>query len=676
MSDQTAPLPPLSDAEARAFVGLGLTPGNWAALGPAPLLLRTDLRRPMQKDFPLLRELAALIGDDVGPTGNAEGFWSRCVPSMSTEVIALLGWHLAHGVERVQREKYLALLDESAEKFIRTTSPSPVACSVSSRVREAMEESLSHTTFAVHLPPIRHDLANFKEVGNLFNDMDWKQATVGDGLQMIATGLAALPVSERRRILESLWKIMRQCVPSSPRVANDCVDELRKLVEENLRSARSEPASNPTDVPILPELAIQVDPLPPVVEPAPQPVARSSAPPTRHTRPMIEVVTPTDFTPLTFAQAMERANATSVAQIREWLSTPESSKRFLFDDCRQDCAEVAILTDPATVPQSLWVIGDVHADVLSLANIIENADCVGKQEGREPHFVFLGDFVDRGRYDHETLLLLFGLIMRNPGRVCIIPGNHDIDLRWGDKARKFGVTIQPAEYCERLNGFIDSEQQTEQEQVELAQLMIEFWKTRPKAVFLPDGTMFSHGGFPHTDVHDSLKTRADLGAKKCVDDFLWARLSESMKKRPNRGNRGHEFGWKDFAQFCRVMNEQLGIPVQRLIRGHDHVAARWLLPADYQDNPVLTINAMGWRLDGEPEPTDGPHPYPVVARHAPDSLPLIVRLRLDPREVDLAQGKNPSPGSADAECDSTPQNPASSVQSYALDSPPRIDPEP
>ena len=136
------------------------------------------------------------------------------------------------------------------------------------------------------------------------------------------------------------------------------------------------------------------------------------------------------------------------------------------------------------------------------------------------------------------------------------------------------------------------------DRIEMAKLLIEFCKTRPKAVILPDGTMLTHAGFPHTDLHDALRGVADLSAKKCVEDFLWARLSESPKKRPNRlGGRGHEFGWRDFAQFCRIMADTVKVPVRQLIRGHDHVPARWQFPAEYAEFPVLTINAMGRRLD-------------------------------------------------------------------------------
>ncbi|MFO0826066.1 MAG: metallophosphoesterase [Gemmataceae bacterium] len=266
---------------------------------------------------------------------------------------------------------------------------------------------------------------------------------------------------------------------------------------------------------------------------------------------------PTNFTPLTFEEAIARARAVSVASIREWFDSQPKGKGLLFDEFREAAtADIAIIRNAEAVPQPLWIVGDIHADVLALANIIEFAERSAPELG-PPSFLFLGDFVDRGRHDHETLLLLFGLVTRHPARVCIIPGNHDVDLVWGQKSQKFGVTIQPAEYCERLNSILSSEEHTDREKIELAKLSIEFWKTRPKAVFLPDGTAFSHGGFPHSDLHDSLKTPADLCAKKCIDDFLWARLSESQKKRPNRGNRGHEFGWRDFAQFCRVMTDEV-----------------------------------------------------------------------------------------------------------------------
>jgi protein phosphatase len=347
-------------------------------------------------------------------------------------------------------------------------------------------------------------------------------------------------------------------------------------------------------------------------------------------RPVVRVVKPPGM--ISLDEACREARAVRVADIRSWLAAREYSRAMLFDNWRDECTEVAIVRDQSAVPAVLWIIGDLHADILTLANIFALADR-DAANGAAPAFVFLGDFVDRGRHDHETLLLLFQRIMRQPGRVCVIPGNHDIDLRWDEPGTRFQVSIEPAEYCERLNGLLARGPASDSDEIELAKLFIAYCKERPKAVILPDGTLLAHAGFPHTDTHEALLAPANLGDQKCLSDFLWARLSESPKKRPNRGNRGHEFGSRDFAQFCQIMSETVKVPVKRMIRGHDHVPNRWLV--SYSES-VLTLNAMGRRMDLEPEPAEGLHPWPVVARHVPDRLPDIVRLQLDANAVDYA----------------------------------------
>jgi hypothetical protein len=130
-----------------------------------------------------------------------------------------------------------------------------------------------------------------------------------------------------------------------------------------------------------------------------------------------------------------------------------------------------------------------------------------------------------------------------------------------------------------------------------------------------------------------------LARPNCLNDFLWARIAETARKRPNRGNRGHEFGWETFAQFCKV-SAAMGLPVKRFVRGHDHVPARWQAYPDYAEHPVLTINAMGRRMDGEPDPAEGQHAFHVMARYTPNQLPVVVQLPLHPDEVNRAFGRD------------------------------------
>ena len=66
-------------------------------------------------------------------------------------------------------------------------------------------------------------------------------------------------------------------------------------------------------------------------------------------------------------------------------------------------------------------------------------------------------------------------------------------------------------------------------------------------------------------------------------------------------------------QFCKLAAEKLGLPVKRLVRGHDHVPDRWQEYRAYADAgfPVLTVNAMGRWLDG-----DAGAPAPAAGRRA------------------------------------------------------------
>ncbi|KAI8615301.1 Metallo-dependent phosphatase-like protein [Chytriomyces sp. MP71] len=66
------------------------------------------------------------------------------------------------------------------------------------------------------------------------------------------------------------------------------------------------------------------------------------------------------------------------------------------------------------------VVGDVHGQFYDVLEIFRIA-------GRCPdtNYVFLGDYVDRGFYSVETILLLVCLKIRWPSRVTLVRGNHE-----------------------------------------------------------------------------------------------------------------------------------------------------------------------------------------------------------------------------------------------------------
>jgi len=72
------------------------------------------------------------------------------------------------------------------------------------------------------------------------------------------------------------------------------------------------------------------------------------------------------------------------------------------------------------VPAPVTIVGDIHGQFHDLLEIFSIA-------GKPPNsnFLFLGDYVDRGYYSVETVLMVIALKVRHPNRIALIRGNHE-----------------------------------------------------------------------------------------------------------------------------------------------------------------------------------------------------------------------------------------------------------
>jgi hypothetical protein len=309
----------------------------------------------------------------------------------------------------------------------------------------------------------------------------------------------------------------------------------------------------------------------------------------------------------------------------EPLFTGDKLPGMAFDECRTNRLDQAVVVPDAKLADNtnLWFLGDIHGDLLALECALSYIQ--GFAPDRPYTLVLLGDLFDDGGYAYEVLLRVFDLIAKEPGRIALLTGNHDESL--GRRDRIFTSSVSPSDFTDWLNQYPNDSLKRR-----AGELAIEYFKTAPRALFLPDGLLVAHGGVPHSGRWGAIQRREDFNSKDCLQDFVWNRAHERARTRiPSDASRGCEFGYEDFTNFCKLASKVLGQPVERMVRGHDHVEDRYLYYTKYVSNPILTINAMSRRL---PREVFGPYErVPCVARWVKGQLPEVHQLMIPPEVV-------------------------------------------
>lgn len=287
-----------------------------------------------------------------------------------------------------------------------------------------------------------------------------------------------------------------------------------------------------------------------------------------------------------------RARIRCVVEQMEALLDLAGGPGMMFDDDRADADDRAIKVSSGSGDAPLWIVGDLHGDLLALESALAAMRHDAGHGDAGPRIVFLGDFFDDEGWGLEVLLRVFELIIEAPHRVCIVAGNHDEALSY-DGAR-FASSVSPSDFADFLNARLSHEWIGR-----AGKLAVRVIAQAPRALFFPDGLLVAHGGFPLSDLHARLEETGDWNDPACLTDFVWSRAHpKARRKMPNRHSRGSQFGHEDFAEFC-ALSVRLGRPVDRMVRGHDHVDERYAIYPAYHAHPLLTTVALSRRLGRE-----------------------------------------------------------------------------
>lgn len=198
------------------------------------------------------------------------------------------------------------------------------------------------------------------------------------------------------------------------------------------------------------------------------------------------------------------------------------------------------------------VVGDIHGDLESLAEILKGCDFLNRAGKNENIIlVFLGDYGDRGAYSSEVYHVVLNLKKAFPGKVVLMRGNHE-----GPEDLLAYPHDLPAQLHDRFG------EQWRSAYTELRELFNHLYN----AVLVENRCVMLHGGVP-----SQAKSMDDLAYAHIkhphtshLEEILWSDPKEDMNGiYPSPRGAGKLFGEDITAKFLEKFR------VKVLIRGHE-----------------------------------------------------------------------------------------------------------
>lgn len=181
----------------------------------------------------------------------------------------------------------------------------------------------------------------------------------------------------------------------------------------------------------------------------------------------------------------------------------------------------------------ITICGDIHGQLYDLFELFDRATNnagIGNQK-----FLFMGDYVDRGRFSIETFAYLAALKLRYPGQFFLLRGNHE---------------------CRQVNqmyGFYN-ETQMLYGHAGVWTFCNDVFDLLPMAALI-DGRVFSvHGGLsPKITLIESialLNRQAELPSNGPLCDLCWSDPEDIQIWKENQRGAGWIFGAPQAKEFC------------------------------------------------------------------------------------------------------------------------------
>ncbi|KAH0785186.1 Ser/Thr protein phosphatase [Histomonas meleagridis] len=213
------------------------------------------------------------------------------------------------------------------------------------------------------------------------------------------------------------------------------------------------------------------------------------------------------------------------------------------------------------------VVGDIHGQLYSLLRIFD-------EFGYPPqtNYLFLGDYVDRGKNSLEVILLLLLLKSQYPHNIYLLRGNHEdeyVSTSYGFKA-------------ECLTKFTPN----------VYEKFIKTFKHLPYSAIINNKYLCVHGGIgPHVkkliDI-ERIKKPSTIEMSEISLSIVWSDPSKNVKdfKCSYRG-KGYLFGQENLRKFLSENN------LTKLIRAHEYFKSGYTEPLEGCISLFSAMNYFG-----------------------------------------------------------------------------------
>jgi hypothetical protein len=233
----------------------------------------------------------------------------------------------------------------------------------------------------------------------------------------------------------------------------------------------------------------------------------------------------------------------------------------------------------------LIVLGDLHGCYSCLKAAVLQSDFLAKVAARQNvRLVFLGDYVDRGRFSYDGILrTVLSLFTALPEHVIVLRGNHEYYVDMGDR---ISAGVAPAEAIATYAPYMPKA------------MFVTFralFEAMPTSL-LAGRTMFVHAGIPR-DATTGAKWR-DLSSLNDPDirfEMMWSDPSSSnfVPAELQKANARFPFGKQQFHAFM----ERIGCTA--MVRGHEKIDEGFKTIWNLGDMVLLNLFSAGGRTNND-----------------------------------------------------------------------------